>query len=81
MICELTANEHSQHYLISYMRIAKAKLAAVQAKISASATRVVDRLIDTHKVARERALATARQQRRNITEFFRVSRWAIKLRL
>ena len=46
------------------MRIAKAKLAVVEGKIAAPATRVVARLNDTHKVARERALATARQQKR-----------------
>ena len=34
---------------------------AVQAKIAAPATRVVARLNDTHKVAKERALAVARQ--------------------
>ena len=46
------------------MRIPKAKLAVVEGKIAARATHVVARLNDTHKVARERALATARQQKR-----------------
>ena len=44
------------------MRIVKAKSAVVQAKIAAPATRVVARLNDTHKVAKERALAIACQK-------------------
>ena len=51
----------NEHELINTVRIAKAKLAVVQAKIAAPATRVVARLNDTHKVAKERALATAQQ--------------------
>ena len=45
------------------MRIAKARLALVQAKIAAPAKLVVvARLDETQRVARERALATACQQ-------------------
>ena len=41
------------------MRTAKAKLATVQMKIVAPAVRVGARLNDTHKIAKERVLATA----------------------
>ena len=43
------------------MRIAMARLVVVQAKIAAPATHVVARLNATHKVAKERELATGRQ--------------------
>ena len=45
------------------MRIAKATLAVVQAKIAAPATRVVASLNDIHKVTKERALAIACQEK------------------
>ena len=41
-------------------------MAVVQAKIAAPATRAVARLQDTHKVANERVLATARQYKRMV---------------
>ena len=43
------------------MCIAKANLAVAQAEVVAPATCVVAKLNETHKVAKERALAAARQ--------------------
>ena len=61
---ELTADEKCEHEFINSVHVAKAKLAVVQRKIAASAScvaRVVARLSNAPKVARERAVAAARQ--------------------
>ena len=52
------------------MRIAQARLAVVQAKIAAPGKRVVARFNDTHKVTKERALATARHKKRRSLKMF-----------
>ena len=61
---ELNADEEREQDLINAVRIAKSKLAVVKAKIAAPVARVVVRLSDVEKVARERAFAEARQQKR-----------------
>ena len=66
-ISELTADEKAEYDLMNVVRIAKAKLAAVQRKNSAPAAPVrvpVARLSAEAKLARERELAAARQRKR-----------------
>ena len=60
-IGELTADGKNEDDFKNIVRIAKVKLAVVQAKIAVPATRVVTRLNDTYKVTKEHALAPTRQ--------------------
>ena len=62
-ISELTADEKHELDLKNSTRITKATLAVVNRKIAEPASRVVARQNDAEKVARERAPATARQQK------------------